>query len=168
MKSAVYLFFFVLLSMLCNAQQSVIFFQNKFSNHDLNRGQKYYLPKIVSCKVIHEKSQKLILDHIIGDTFFFEKPAKDSIKSYQLYQNIEFIQFHNSSFSSLKILADGTKLIGFFLGATSMVLQYKKLKEQHVITAFGVASLASLIVSTTFEKFLPLKIKPKKYSLFVK
>lgn len=171
-KKSLLLFLMLFVLNFCFAQKRIIFLEKIKGNKEMQYGQSYYLPRIVSCKINDLPSQKLILESIHGDTFYFKTTEKDSVVLICLYQDIEIIQFHNKRFYAKKTIAACTDALTFVLSATSMILLTRRNEissnNKYVIVSFIIASVVSFTTGATINYKLPPKITHKKYSLFVK
>ena len=153
------------------AQQRIIFLEKIKGKEVMQNGQAYYLPKVVSCKINNERSKKLVLESVHGDTLHFKTPTLDSVVTSCSYQNIEFIRFHNKRFYTKKTIVACTNALTFLLSATTMVLLSKRneisYNKQYIIISFITASVVSFITGATLDYKLPPKLNSKKYSLII-
>lgn len=155
----------------CFAQQRIIFLKKIKGNKEMQHGQAYYLPRTVGCKINDLPSQKLILESIHGDTFYFKKTTSDSIEIKCNYSNIKFIQFINKNHFLYQTIAASSIIASGFLMNNGIIF-YKmrssiSVYEHYKIALYGIASLTCFTIGATINYKLPQKIKHEKYSLIV-
>jgi hypothetical protein len=170
MKSVIYLFVFLLLSMLCNAQQSILLSSNL--NSEISNAQVFKLPITVTCKFKNQSSKTLVLVRVVGDSLFFENNLNQSNENNCLYFDLEYIQFQNNTFHLKNTLAIFSTAIALTCSTLMFYGVYKKETDDKISQLAAIilfpATLVSISLSVVSLASLPPKYSSKKYSLFVK
>lgn len=155
----------------CFAQQRIIFLEKLKGNKEMQYGQAYYLPRIVSCKINNKPSKKLVLEGIHGDTFYFKTTTSDSNEIKCIYSNIKFIQFINKKHFLYQTIAASLVIASGLLMNNGIVFYRMRssisVYEHYKIAVYGITSLTCFTLGATINYKLPPKINHEKYSLFV-
>ena len=171
MKSAFYFFSFLLLSLLSNAQQSILLTKNTIG--EISNVQLFKLPIKVTCKIKNQSSKTLVLDRVNGDSLIFESQLNQTNENNCLYSDLKFIQFHNNSYHSKHLFARFSTAIAVFSTAINIYTISKKNTPNNEATQFAAfitfpVALISISLSIISIANLPPKYNYIKYSLSVK